>query len=202
MKNMWDERYAQEGFAYGKEPNAFIKQELLKLEPGKILFPAEGEGRNAVFAAGLGWDVFAFDISTEGRRKAIQLANECGVTIDYYVNDGMYLPYHEGQFDVIAFSYSHFPAALKEPMFKTMLPLLKTGGIIILEAFAKGHLAYNLKNPRIGGPKEEAMLYSKEELLNWCKGFEFIYLEVVEIELSEGLYHNGVGQVLRAVLRK
>ncbi|NVM67000.1 hypothetical protein FHW88_005321 [Mucilaginibacter sp. SG538B] len=70
MKNAWtekwDQRYAEEEFAYGEQPNNFLQQQLSLLKPGKILFPAEGEGRNAVFAAGLGWAVSAFDISIEG----------------------------------------------------------------------------------------------------------------------------------------
>ena len=47
MKEMWDKRYAQTDFVYGTEPNEFFKKQLLKLTPGKILLPAEGEGRNA-----------------------------------------------------------------------------------------------------------------------------------------------------------
>jgi hypothetical protein len=72
--NRWDERYKQQDFAYGVTPNNYLKDQLIKLQTGKILFPAEGEGRNAVFAAKLGWIVSAFDISIEGKKKAMQLA--------------------------------------------------------------------------------------------------------------------------------
>lgn len=58
----WNERYSKEEFAYGEEPNQYLKEQLEKLDVGKILFPAEGEGRNGVYAAKLGWNVFAFDI--------------------------------------------------------------------------------------------------------------------------------------------
>ena len=50
-KEFWDERYNEENFAYGHEPNVLLKKILDKLPAGKILFPAEGEGRNAVYAA-------------------------------------------------------------------------------------------------------------------------------------------------------
>jgi hypothetical protein len=36
---------------YGTTPNEFFKQQLDLLEPGNILLPADGEGRNAVYAA-------------------------------------------------------------------------------------------------------------------------------------------------------
>jgi len=55
VQNQWDERYSNEEYFYGKKPNEFLKDELKKLQAGKILFPAEGEGRNCVFAATKGW---------------------------------------------------------------------------------------------------------------------------------------------------
>jgi hypothetical protein len=72
----WNDRYAKSEFAYGEEPNNYLREQLEKLHKGKILFPAEGEGRNAVFAAKLGWTVSAFDISSEGQKKALQLAEK------------------------------------------------------------------------------------------------------------------------------
>jgi hypothetical protein len=62
MKAHWDERYNSEDFAYGENPNVFLTETLPQFTPGKALFAAEGEGRNAVFAAGLGWEVSAFDL--------------------------------------------------------------------------------------------------------------------------------------------
>ena len=77
----WNERYKKEEFAYGQQPNNYLKEQLGKLSAGTILFPAEGEGRNAVFAAKLGWTVSAFDISVEGKKKASRLAEANNVTI-------------------------------------------------------------------------------------------------------------------------
>jgi len=49
---MWDERYKEEGFAYGAEPNDFLKSEFFRIpKGGRVLCLAEGEGRNAVFLA-------------------------------------------------------------------------------------------------------------------------------------------------------
>ncbi len=43
VTNTWDERYAQDEYVYGKQPNEFFRQQLQPLRPGKILLPAEGE---------------------------------------------------------------------------------------------------------------------------------------------------------------
>ena len=78
----WNQNFSHPDYVYGKAPNVFLKQELDKLAPQTILFAAEGEGRNAVYAAQRGWKVSAFDISTAGRQKALRLAAENGVALD------------------------------------------------------------------------------------------------------------------------
>ena len=87
MKEMWDQRFASEEYAYGTQPNLYFKEKLTGLEPGTLLLPAEGEGRNAVFAAGLGWEVRAMDFSGQGRIKALKLAERMGVQLDYTIGD-------------------------------------------------------------------------------------------------------------------
>jgi hypothetical protein len=171
----------------------------VKLPPGAILFPAEGEGRNAVFAARLGWKVSAFDISAEGRIKALRLAEANGVSIYYQVGELQTLNYKAGQFDAIALIYAHFPASVKSQMHKMLSTHLRKGGMIIFEAFSKKHLAYVAKNERVGGPKDIDTLFSLEELRSDFSNYEIIELEEKEIELKEGLFHNGQGSVIRFV---
>lgn len=198
----WNERYSMEAFAYGEQPNNFLKEQLSSLAVGKILFPAEGEGRNAVFAATLGWQVSAFDISIEGKNKALKLAEMNQVRIDYQVEELQNLAYQPEQFDAIALIYAHFPADIKSVYHKTLDKYLRKGGIIIFEAFSKKHLEYIAKNEKVGGPKEEAMLFSKEEIKADFDNYEIIILEETEIELNEGLFHNGLGSVIRFVGKK
>ena len=137
MAAFWDDSYSKEAYAYGEEPNHYLQEQLLKLKPGSILFPAEGEGRNAVFAAQLGWSVAAFDISKEGQRKAMQLAAKNKASIDYAVGDLSSLHYSPNQFDAIALIYSHFPPSLTSQYHRTFDKLLKINGVIIFEAFRK-----------------------------------------------------------------
>jgi len=59
MQPNWNDRYADGAFAYGKEPNVFFADQLKQFESGTILMPADGEGRNGVYAATLGWQVTA-----------------------------------------------------------------------------------------------------------------------------------------------
>jgi 2-polyprenyl-3-methyl-5-hydroxy-6-metoxy-1,4-benzoquinol methylase len=200
--NRWNERYAGEEFAYGIEPNNYLKEQLAKLSPGKILFPAEGEGRNAVFAATQGWDVFAFDISAEGQKKAHQLAASNKVSIYYEVGELETLDYKPEQFDAIALIYAHFPADIKSLIHRALSKYLRKGGTIIFEAFSKKHIDYIAKNEKVGGPKDIASLFSIEEIKADFDNFHFAELTETEIKLSEGLFHNGVGSVIRFVAEK
>jgi SAM-dependent methyltransferase len=202
MLQFWEERYGKESYAYGKEPNHFFKEQIENLAPGKILFPAEGEGRNSVYAALLGHDVHAFDLSSEGKKKAELLANEFDVQINYIVSSFGKLPYLPEQFDAIVLIYAHFPADLKSTFHKELCKYLKPGGTIIFEAFSKNHIKFNSVNENAGGPKDLAMLFSIEELQKDFRDFDIQLLVEEETELSEGLYHIGQSSVVRFVGKK
>jgi SAM-dependent methyltransferase len=200
--NRWNDRYSSEEFAYGTEPNKYLKEQLEKLEPGSILFPAEGEGRNAVFAATKGWKVSAFDISSEGKSKALRLAEDQNTSIDYQVGELETLNFQTEQFDAIALIYAHFPAEIKSSIHQMLDRYLRKGGIIIFEAFSKNHLDYVTKDEKVGGPKDIGSLFSMDEIRADFSNYDIIELEEKEIELSEGLFHNGTGSVIRFTGRK
>lgn len=201
-KKRWDDRYADAAFAYGTEPNEYLRQQLAHLKVGSILFPAEGEGRNAVHAATMGWKTTAFDISSEGRNKAMKLAAARGVLIDYKVGELHQLAFRPASFDAVALIYAHFPATLKPVLIPQLLTLLKPGGTLIFEAFSRKNLEYVARNPQVGGPKEPDMLYTTAELETYLTGYQFTQLAETEVTLQEGLYHNGVGCVVRCVATK
>ncbi|MGE8431376.1 MULTISPECIES: class I SAM-dependent methyltransferase [Chryseobacterium] len=200
--NRWDERYDSEQFAYGTDPNHYLKEQLNKLSPGHILFPAEGEGRNAVFAATKGWNVSAFDISANGQKKAFQLAEQNHVNIDYQVGELSTLNYQKEQFDVIALIYAHFPASVKSSIHQMLNQYLRKGGFIIFEAFSKNHLEYIAKDEKVGGPKDIESLFSIDEIKADFPNYNIVELTETEIDLNEGLFHNGTGSVIRFVGQK
>lgn len=198
-KIFWNQRYAATEFAYGEEANEFLKETLGTIPTGKILFPADGEGRNGVYAATLGWQVSSCDLSEEGKKKALKLAANKGVTLDYLVGDLKDLSYADESFDAIALIFAHFPGDIKSTYHQLLHQYLKKGGYVIFEAFSKNHLAFNSVNPEVGGPKDLATLASIEEVKADFKGFDILRLEEQEVELNEGNYHIGKGVVVRFV---
>lgn len=198
----WDDRYKDNAYAYGIEPNEFLKEQLDQLPPASILFPAEGEGRNAVYAAKNGWQVTAFDISEEGKKKADLLTQQNQVALDYHVGVLEDLNFAPEQFKAIAFIYAHFPAAIKSRYHKTLLDHLQPGGMVIFEAFSKNHIAYQHLNPNVGDYQDMDSLFSLEEVAADFSCCDHLLLEEVEVELNEGLFHIGKGSVIRFVGRK
>ena len=196
MKEFWDERYSNTEFVYGKEPNLFFKEALGKMDPGKILLPAEGEGRNAIYAALKGWDVYAFDNSIEGKKKALQLANEMNVSIKYDVLDVVELTDND-EYDCVALVFAHFPKEIQQELFKKVKNLLKIGGKLIVEAYNLSQLENGT-----GGPQKEFLMYRLSELETVFSDFDFEVAENKTLNLSEGLYHQGKSDVVRFVAKK
>lgn len=196
MKNKWDERYAQEEYIYGKEPNVYLREKLEQLTVGRILFPAEGEGRNAVYAAKKGWEVEAFDASKEGKKKAEKLAIKNQVTIKYERAKVEDINFQKENFDVIALIYAHFPTD-RRSLHQKLSTYLKPGGYLILEAFNKKHVKNQQLNPHAGGPKNIDLLYDLEELKSDFDNFEFLEAANAEINLQEGKNHVGEAAVVR-----
>ncbi len=202
MKEFWDNRYNQNTYVYGEEANLFFRESIDKLTSGRILLPAEGEGRNAVYAARKGWQVEAFDQSVQGQSKALQLAERFNVTISYTIGSVDEMNYSPESFDAIAFIYAHTPADIRPHFHSGLLPYLKRGGYVILEGFSKAHQKHQQENPHAGGPREKEMLYSKEEIPSLFPGLETIELTEQEIILAEGIAHKGEASVVRYLGRK
>lgn len=202
IAKFWDEKFSSKEYIYGKEPNKYVKKVLDKLKPGCILFPAEGEGRNAVYAATKGWDVYAFDPSISGKNKAMELAKTKNLSIDYQINDVEKVNYKEESFDAIVLVFAHFHKNVRRAYHQKLSKYLKKGGHIILEAFSQAHIKNQQTNPKAGGPKNIDLLYNLEELKEDFNNFEFIVLEETSTKLEEGEHHVGKSNVLRILAKK
>lgn len=196
MKEFWDERYGKDEFAYGTAPNDFFKEWIDTQKPGTVLFPCEGEGRNAVYAATKGWNVSAFDYSEKGKEKAEQLAASLKVSLNYEISDALYYK-SENKFDAIVLVFAHFPENTRQNIHKRMASMLKSGGTLLLEAFNTRQI-----ENESGGPKNVELLYSTKILKDDFSEMEIQMLENKEIQLYEGRFHEGKAEVVRLIAKK
>lgn len=198
----WNERYSAEAYAYGVLPNLFFKSFLddFQGKPGRMLLPAEGEGRNAVYAAKKGWQVTAVDFSETGREKAFNLAAQHGVTMEYLVMPVEQFDFEAmGPWDAVGLIFAHFPPHLREGIHHKCAASLAPGGMLILEAFNKKQLAFRHQS---GGPADEAMLFDAAMLS--ADFFGLTVLECLEVHsvLEEGSFHRGEAELIRLLARR
>ena len=193
----WDERYSTDQYVYGKEPNSYFKDFIDREAPGRLLLPGEGEGRNAVYAALKGWDVTAFDQSQVARRKALNLAKEKNVTIDYLTGTLDELNLKADSFDCISLIFFHLPEVTRQKIHHAFIDLLKKGGKILIEVFHKDQFGKSS-----GGPNVLEMLYDTAMLANDFKQLKILELKTLHTELDEGPFHQGDASLLRMIAEK
>lgn len=190
----WNERYSTQEFIYGTEPNKFFAENIEHIIPGKILLLGEGEGRNAVYAAQLGWDVQAVDFSSAAKQKAMELAETRNVKIKYDIADlNQYSP-NQNEFNVVAGIFCHLNPQARKRIHKEIIKALLPGGKILMEVFEKSQLGKTS-----GGPQKEEMLYSIEEFKTDFKTLKIDLLELKNINLNESDKHKGEASVIRFI---
>jgi len=197
MKEMWDERYSAETYVYGKTPNDFFRQQVDSIPAGRLLLPGEGEGRNAVYAAGRGWKVDAFDYSEAGFQKAMALAKEFNVEINYKVVPFEDYNFPNEHYDAIGIIYFHILASQRESFHRKVIDSLVPGGSIILELYHKTQLGRNT-----GGPQSLELLYDEKSLAHDFKNLHIEKLDVLTVHREEGLFHSGEARVIQFIATK
>jgi SAM-dependent methyltransferase len=197
MKAMWNERYQQDIYQYGINPNDFMAEQIHQIPAGRILFPGAGEGRDAVFAAKLGWEVHAFDLSEQGQSKALKLASQEKTRIHFKVADASLVKFPLASFELIALTYFHLPIETRLPFYANCVSWLKPCGKILIEGFSKKQLGLSS-----GGPKNIDWLFSAKELETEFPGLKIILNEEKKRILDEGPLHQGLAEVVQFIAQK
>lgn len=198
MLNFWDDRYSDNEYAYGTKPNAYFQRKIDSLTPGSILLPAEGEGRNAVYAAQNGWNVTAFDSSKIGMHKALLLAESMNTKIKYVLQNVEEFE-SKKKFDAIGFVFSHFGKVLNNKLYPRLSDMVKSGGHIIFECFSINQAEFRNKS---GGPDDIEMLFTTGDIHQLFPDYDVLDLAERIVELDEGIYHQGKASVVNFFGRK
>lgn len=195
---IWDERFSQEGFAYGLEPNDFLRENVSSLpQGGKILCLGEGEGRNAFFLLKQGFKVSAVDQSKVGGAKACALAFEYGYELRYKIADLETYDLGNSCWDGIVSIFCHTPKVWRKGLHARIIQALRPGGVFLSEGYSLEQLQY-----QTGGPKSPDLLYSRDEFEKDFTSLEKLFLVQKERPILEGRYHTGKSSVVQCLLRK
>ena len=192
--DFWNDRYNQKDYLYGLQPNVFFKSQIVKYKPGNLFMPGDGEGRNSVYAASLGWKVDAVDFSSAAIEKARKLSGSFNLQINYEIEDlNEYIP-KKNFYDAASLIFVHLPPVVRKNLHAKLIDCLKLKGVIIIEVYEKKQMGKNS-----GGPQSEEMLYSIDELQNDFSNLQILYLKEELIDLNESEKHSGEANVIRFV---
>ncbi|MGD9572814.1 MAG: class I SAM-dependent methyltransferase [Thermoleophilia bacterium] len=195
----WDARFARDEYIFGTAPNAFLAAQAHRIPPGgRVLCVADGEGRNGVHLAQLGYAVESFDGSAVAVEKARRLAAERGVEVAAEVaglDDWAWPP---DRYDAVAAIFVQFsPPDMRRRMWARILETLKPGGLMLCEGYGVEQLRY-----RTGGPPDPAHLYTEALLREELAGYEVESIRAYEADVDEGPAHSGLSALVDAIARR
>jgi SAM-dependent methyltransferase len=156
----WDRRYSSQDSAWGRAPNQWVAQVCEGLSPGIALDLACGQGRNALWLAGLGWTVTGVDFSQVALDRAAELAREIGIPDEraHWVRADLlsYRPEPESV-DLAMLVYLHLPEQERATVIRMAAESVRPGGQLLVVA----HHSDNLTEGA-GGPQDPRVLYTAD----------------------------------------
>lgn len=196
-QEQWNQRYQSDEYFYGTTPNDFLKSNFGSIPRGKVLCIADGEGRNSVFLAQMGYEVSSVDISTIGVEKTKRLATERGVCIAATVGDLADFDLGVNQWSGIISIFSHLPSQLRRDLHKRVVAALAPNGVMLLEAYTIQQIGRGT-----GGPQVPDLLMSDRGLRDELSGLDVIYSGELIRSVVEGAGHTGSAAVVQYLGRK
>jgi len=141
-------------------PAQFLVENIELLPKGRVLDVAMGSGRNAIYLAGMGFDVEGVDISSEAVNSALEWAKRVGVTIQAQVAglEGGYNIRKSAYDVIICFNY------LQRSLMPQIKDGVRKGGMVVYET-------YIVDQARFGKPKNPDYLLKHNELLDIFRDF-------------------------------
>jgi tellurite methyltransferase len=142
------------------EPAEFLVENRGLLPAGRVLDVAAGNGRNAIYLAGLGFEVEGIDRSAESVAAALAAARQAGVTISMRIADlEVGRPIAPDAYDVIiCFNY------LQRSLVPQIKAGVRCGGMVVYETFT-------IDQAQFGRPHNPDFLLKVNELLDMFRDF-------------------------------
>lgn len=172
----WSRYYLNPNSNFNHAPNAFLMETVKGRQPGVALDYGMGQGRNGIYLASLGWDVWGFDPAEGGIAIAQKRAKELGLTLHTSaVRDSEY-DFGKQRFDLVLFSWT-MPLVPVEKVVDS----LKPGGIVVMEC----------------GP---GFLNGRNAMLHLFDPLEIVHYEIVRDKAD--FYGRRETDIIRLVARK
>lgn len=194
----WNARFASPEYVFGSTPNDYLKAQKNRLQPGTALAIADSEGRNSVWLARQGLQVDAFDFSPIGISKAQQLAKTQGATVNFHCCDWQNFSWQKNAYDnVVGIFFQFADPQDRAQIFARIDDCLKPGGLLILQGYGEGQMAF-----KTGGPGVLENLYTEALLKMSFASYDIVESITYEREIQEGVGHAGMSALIGFVATK
>jgi SAM-dependent methyltransferase len=191
----WETRFRAPGYAFGKEPNAFLKAQAPLLRGRETaLTVADGEGRNGVWLAQQGLDVLAIDFSSVALKKTHALAAERSVRLRTEVADLTTWRWPISTLDVVVAIFIFVDPAERPAFLANLKSALRPGGLLLMQGYRPEQINY-----RTGGPSDAARMYTRALLEAAFGDMADLKIREHDSAISEGSAHVGMSALIDLV---
>lgn len=191
---LWESRYSVDDYVYGTEPNDFLVTAVAGREPGRALCLADGEGRNGVYLASLGYSVTSVDLTRAGMTKAARLAEAKGVELATVVADLADYDFGNDTWDLIVSIFAHTPPPIRARVHRSIAPALTERGLFVLEAYTPDQVGRGT-----GGPPVPELTMTLDGLREELVDMTILTGEEKVRSVVEGPGHTGDGAVVQVI---
>lgn len=161
-ESFWDERYRQQGPVWSGRPNPQLVAEASGLRPGPALDVGSGEGADAIWLAGRGWEVTAVDISSVALARAAGHAAgdpESAQHISWAHHDLTDWVPPAGAFDLVSAQFMHLPGGARTALYRRLAAAVAPGGTLLIVGHHPSDLATGARRPSLPD-----LLFTAEEI--------------------------------------
>jgi SAM-dependent methyltransferase len=141
-QEFWDALYEARPAIWSGNPNPHLVAEVDALPPGTALDVGAGEGADAIWLAGRGWQVTAVDISsvalTRAAADAAQVGREVAGRIEWVHRDLMNWEIPDDHFDLVSANFFHLAPAPRRLLFDRLASAVAAGGTLLIVGHSSG----------------------------------------------------------------
>jgi SAM-dependent methyltransferase len=135
-QDFWDDRYGSSPQIWSGNPNPHLVDRAARLTPGRAVDVGSGEGADALWLAGRGWEVTAIDVSPvalgKGADRAVAAGPEIAERIAWTQADVLEWGPEEGAFDLVSAQFMHLPPEPRAALFTRLAAGVAPGGTLLI----------------------------------------------------------------------
>jgi len=163
-RDYWEDRYSAPGLQWSGRPNPVLVDEVRDLEPGRVLDVGSGEGGDAIWLAGRGWQVTAIDIAQaaldKAAARATEVDEEAAARITWEQHDLAGWAPAPGSVDLVSSQFMHLADPVRAALFRSLVAAVAPGGTLLVVGHDLGDLTAGA-----GRHGKEALMFTIDDVL-------------------------------------